>query len=177
MTRYFFMEQNTALSDSIKLRDFDLYGKRHIFTWKDREKVLPTTFLYLASDSGECAPDFIKSPVYLVSEKVKKVIEQYEDGLVFPQVVFMQKEEEKQLLYYHLLLPEIPALAETTAYYPNGIEKRQVLQADKCKGHHVFLLADSTKKLPVVSQKVVESLCRQHTLGIEWEEIPVEGDR
>lgn len=124
MNRYFFMEQDNALMDVIGLRNFDIYGKRHIFTWKDAAKINDVTPLYLDETKGECAPDFIKSPVYMVSEKAKKVIDMYEDELVFKKIVLIHKEEGRELIYFHLLLKEIEAVDDAAEYYPNGMEKR-----------------------------------------------------
>lgn len=173
MNRYFFMEQDNTLMDVIGLRDFDIYGKRHIFTWEDSEKMNDVTPLYLDETKGECAPDFIKSPVYMVSEMAKKVIDMYEDDLVFKKIVLIHKEETRQLVYFHLLLKEVEAVDETTEYYPNGIEKQLILNREKIGDHKAFLLADSKIKLPVISLEVVESLLRRHVMGVTFKEIEV----
>lgn len=173
MNRYFFMEQDNTLMDVIGLRDFDIYGNRHIFTWGDIDRVNDITPLYLDETKGECAPDFIASPVYMVSEMAKKVIDMYEDDLEFKKIVLIHKEEERQLVYFHLLLKEIEVLDEKTEYYPNGLEKRLVLNRDKIGDHKTFLLADSKIKLPVVSLEVAESLLRRHVMGVMFKEIEV----
>ncbi len=173
MSRYFFMEQDNTLMDVIGLRDFDIYGSRHIFTWEDAEKMNDITPLYLDETKGECAPDFIKSPVYMVSEMAKKVIDMYEDDLIFKKIVLIHKEESKQLVYFHLLLKEVEAVDKDTEYYPNGMEKRLILSREKIGDHRAFLLADSRVKLPVISLEVVESLLRRHVMGVTFKEIEV----
>lgn len=173
MNRYFFMEQDNTLMDVIGLRDFDIYGSRHIFTWEDSEKMNDITPLYLDETEGECAPDFMKSPVYMVSEMAKKVIDMYEDELVFKKIVLIHKEEARQLVYFHLLLKEIEAVDKAAEYYPNGMEKRLILNREKIGVHKAFLLADSRIRLPVVSLEVVESLLRRHVTGVTFKEIEV----
>lgn len=173
MRRYFFMEEDNVLPDVIGFRDFDLYGTREIFTWDDREQIKDITALYLAPDKGECAPDFIKSPVYMVSDMVKKVIELYEDEVEFKKIVLIHKEKEWQMDYYHLLLRQINALHEKTTRYPNGMESCMVLSKEKIGDHRAFLLEDSLKKNPVVSQEIVESLLRRHVMGIKFKEVEV----
>ena len=96
MNRYFFMDQDNTLMDVIGLRDFDINGKRHIFTWEDMDKINDITSLYLDETKGECAPDFIKSPVYMVSEMTKKVIDMYEDDMMFKKIVMRNKEEKSK---------------------------------------------------------------------------------
>ena len=173
MNSYFFMDQDNTLMDTIGLRDFDIYGKRHIFTWKDAEKINDVTPLYLDESKGECAPDFMKSPVYMISEMVKKVIDMYEDDMIFKKIALIHKTEERELVYFHLLLKEIEALDEATEYYPNGMEKRLCLNRRKIGNHKIFLLADSKIMLPVISLEVVESLLRRHVMGIMFKEIEV----
>jgi len=167
------MDQDNTLMDVIGLRDFDINGNRHIFTCQDADRINDVTPLYLDETKGECAPDFIKSPVYMVSEMAKRVIGMYEDDLIFKKIVLIHKEEERQLVYYHLLLKETQALDEATEYYPNGMEKRMVLSRKKIKDHKAFLLADSRIKLPVVSLEVAESLLRRHVMGVIFKEIEV----
>lgn len=167
------MDRDPVLPDVIGLRDFDIDGKRHIFTWEDSERMNDITSLYLDEEKGECAPDFIKSPVYMVSEMAGQVIGMYEDDLTWKKIVLIHKEEERQFVYYHLLLKEIEALDASTQYYPNGMEKQMVLNREKIGEHKAFLLADSRIKLPVVSLEVVESLLRRHVTGVEFKEIEV----
>ncbi len=172
-TRYFFMDQDTALADAIGLRDFDITGRRHIFTWEDAGRIKDITALYLDDGKGECAPDFMKSPVYMVSEMAGKVIGMYEDGLVWKKIVMIHKEEGRQLAYFHLLLKELEMLHVSTEYYPSGMEKRMVIDSGKVGNHKAFLPADSRVKLPVVSLEVVESLLRRRVTGVDFREIEV----
>lgn len=172
-TRYFWMDQDPSLMDSVGLRDFDIHGRRHIFTQEDAGKMNDITALYLNEKSGECVPDFIKSPVYMVSEMMSGVIDMYEDGLTWKKIVMIHKEESRQLVYYHLLLEKIEMMHSLTEYYPNGMEKRLVLDQKKVGYHKVFLSADSKVKLPIVSLEVVESLLRRHVTGVTFKEIEV----
>lgn len=171
--RYFFMDQDPVLMDSIGLRDFDIYGRRQIFTSEKAEMVNDITALYLDETAGECAADFIKSPVYMASEMAFDVIDMYEDDLTRKKIVMIHKEEARQLVYFHLLLKELETVHELTEYYPNGMEKRLVLDAEKIGHHKAFLIADSKIKLPVVSLEVVESLLRRGVTGVTFQEIEV----
>ena len=75
-------QQFSPQPDSIRLRDFDICGARHIFHKSDAERLNQTTVLYQAENTGELAGDFIQSPVYMVSGMVKKILDMYEDDLV-----------------------------------------------------------------------------------------------
>lgn len=176
MTRYFFMDQDNTMLDMIGLRDFNIDGSRHIFTWEDRDQLNDITSLYLKEDGGESAPDFIKSPVYMVSDMAKKVIDMYEDDMEFKKIVLIHQAEERQMVYHHLLLREIAATDEATEYYPNGMEKQLILNREKIGDHKAFLLAGSKVRLPIVSLDVVESLLRRKVTGVTFKEIEVSGN-
>ena len=64
---------------------------------------------------------------------VKKVLDAYEDDMIFRSVSLVDKERGKILLYHLLLLEEQDMLSEQTEYYPNGTIKRPVLDPGKIK--------------------------------------------
>lgn len=114
--RFFTMEQDQNIPDMIEFRDFDICGPRHIFYKKDAEEVNESTTLYLTAKSGECAPDFIQSPISMVSDTVKKVLDMYEDDMIFKSVVIISKEREVILPYHALLLDGLDMLSEKRSF-------------------------------------------------------------
>lgn len=171
--RFFTMEQDKSLPDLIRFRDFDICGPRHIFYKEDRENIDDSAMMYLTEDSGETAPDFIQSPVYLVSDKVKKVLDMYEDDMVFKTVTIASKERETIMVYHHLLLDRLDMISGQTEFYSNGSVKRLVLDPEKIGDHKVFLLNDKRFPNPLVSLEAVESLLRRNVTGIIWKEVEV----
>lgn len=171
--RFFTIEQDKALQDQIRFRDFDINGPRHIFYKEDRDEIQESTMMYLTKDSGEAAPDFIQSPVYLVSDQVKKVFDVYEDDMVFKTVTIAHKERETIWVYHHLLLERLDAFAEETEFYTNGSIKRLVLDPEKIGDHKVFLLNDKRFPNPLISLEVAESLLRRKVMGIIFKEVEV----
>lgn len=173
MMRFFTMEQDRSLSDIIQFRNFEIDGPRHIFYKEDAADIDESAMLYLAADSGETAPDFIQSPVHLVSDKVKKVLDMYEDDMVFRTVAIADKKRESVRVYHHLLLERLDVCSKHTEFYPNGSVKRLVLDPEKIGEHKVFMLSDNRFKAPYVSLEVVESLLRREVIGITWKEVEV----
>lgn len=172
--RFFTMEQDKMLQDMIELREFDIRGPRHIFQKKDGAILNPSTTLYLAEKSGEALPDFIQSPIPLVSDMVKKVLDVYEDDMVFRSVSLVDKKREAIFLYHTLLPEEHEMLSDQTEYYPNGSVKRLVLDRKKIGEHKVFWLDTKRFRNPFVSLEVVESILRRNPIGILFEEVEVE---
>lgn len=174
MKRFFIMRQDRNLEDSIKLRDFNIGGARHIFHKSDAERLNQTTVLYQSKDTGETASDFIQSPVYMVSDMVKKVMDMYEDDLIFKKVSLINKEKGTEILYYQVLMDEIEALSDSVERYPDQTEKKIILASDKIGDHKVFMLADSRMKDPIINLDVIESLLKRNLVGIRFQEIEVE---
>lgn len=171
--RFFMIEQDQTLPDCIQFRDFDICGVRRIFFHEDAEQLNDSTTLYLAEKSGETAPDFIMSPVYMVSDTVKRVFDMYEDDMIFKPITIIQKETGKMYPYYHLLLKRMDMFSEQTEYYDNGSIKRLVLDSKKIGEHKVFALDDKRFLKPCIRLEVLESLLRRRVIGIKWKEIEV----
>lgn len=172
--RFFTMEQDKTLPDMIRFRDFDICGPRHIFYKEDAQDMDESTMMYLTKDSGEAAPDFIQSPVYMVADKVKKVLDLYEDDMVFKTVTVADKERETIRVYHHLLLERLEVFSDRTEFYSNGSVRRLVLDPKKIGEHKVFLLNDKRFPNPFISLEVVESLLRRNVMGIVFKETEVE---
>ena len=177
MKRYFIMRQDKSLTGSIRLKNFNICGKRHLFHKSDADRLNQTTVLYLSPEGGEAVWDFIQSPVNMVSLMLRHVLDMYEDGLIFRKVSLIHKEKDQEFLYYQILMDEIEALSDRVERYPDQTEKRILLDTDKIGEHKVFLLADSRRKDPIVHIDVVESILRRSPIGILFEEVEVDYGR
>ena len=151
--RFFIMKQDIQLLYGIQFRDFDITNNTYFFTKADSEKLNDTTILYLKGE-GEIAPDFIEHPVQ-------------------KDVIFLHKEKKKEYQYHQILMDELPVVSEETEYYPNGMEKKLILDQKKIAYHHIFMVQGSMMKHPVISLAVAESLLRRQATGIMLEEVEV----
>jgi len=171
--RFFIMRQDKSLTDVIQFRDFDICGQRHIFYKEDAASLNDFTMLYLNKESGEIVPDFIQSPVHLVSDTVKQVLNMYEDDMEFRTVILCNSEEESMFKYYNLLLERLDVISDQAEFYPNGSIKRFMLDLERIGEHKVFMLNDNRFSHPFVSLEVAESLLRRHVMGITFQEVEV----
>ncbi len=177
MRRYFIMRQDKTMPGSIRLRNFDICGKGHLFHKSDADRLNQTTVLYLSPDGGGAAWDLIQSPVNMASAMLRHVLDMYEDGLIFKKVSLIHKEKDQELLYHQFLMDEIEALSDRVERYPDQTEKKILLDTDKIGEHKVFLLADSRMKDPIVHIDVVESILRRSPTGIVFQEVEVDHGR
>lgn len=172
--RYFFITQDVNLPCAIKYRDFDINGGRHLFTKEDAGQMKEAVVLYLTGSGYEARWDFLQRPVTMFSERFKKILDAYEPGLVFQDVILIHKENGLQYRYTHVLMEEVEAIGSRTEYNPNGTEKRLVLDGKKIGNHNLFLLKGSQRKDPLISLAVAESILRRNVIGVRLEEVEVE---
>lgn len=171
--RYFFITQDRNLPGSIQYRDFDINGSRHLFSKGDSGQLDSMVPLYLAGDGREARWDFLQCPVTMFSRRFKDILDAYEPGLFFQDVVLIHKEGSLQYRYVHTLMDQLDAVGSQTEYYPNGTVKHLVLDAGIIGRHNLFLLSGHQRKDPVVSLPLAESLLRRKPVGICFEEVEV----
>ncbi len=160
--RYFFITQDVSLPCAISYRDFDITGGSHLFTKDDAGRLNDTVSLYLSGSGKEAAWDFLQRPVTMFSQRFEDIIEAYEPGVIFKDVVLIHKENAFQYRYVQTLMDQLDAAADQTEYYPNGMVKRLVLSQQKIGRHHLFVLSGKHRKDPVVSLALAESLVATH---------------
>lgn len=171
--RYFKMKQDFNLPYSFKLRDFEMNGKHQTFYKAEADQLKESTVLYVMGNGDEAYSDLIQNPVYMASALVQHVLDLYEDDLIFKKVILINKEAQTQAVYYHVLTEHIEALSDRTPFYPDGREKKVILDSQKIGDHKVFQLKDSKATHLYVSLEVVESLLRRNVQGIIFEEVEV----
>ena len=172
--RYFFMRQDTGLPAAIRFRDFDIQKGGCLFTKADSKRLNDSVVLYLSGSGKEARPDFIQNPVTMCSYRLKDILEAYEDGIEFKDVIMIHKENSLQYNYVQLLPESIDALSEKSEWYPNGTMKRIVLDGKRIGEHHIFLLNGGYRKAPIISLPLAESLLRRDVTGICLEEVEVD---
>ena len=167
------MKQETYNPSSIEFRNFDINKNNHIFTKAESSRLRESTIMYIAGNGDEERPDFIQHPIYMISENIQGIIDAYEDELIFKDVVLIHKESNKQFMYYSIIMDELDVKSDKTEYYPDGTEKRLILDKEKIGYHNLFLIKDSKMKNPIVSLNVVESILRRDSKGVIFEEVEV----
>lgn len=172
--RYFFIKQDMELPCAIQYRDFDINEGRHVFSRQDAKRLNDSVVLYLKGSGREARWDLLQCPVTMFDERFREILEAYEPGLFFQDVVLIHKENALQYQYVHTLMEQVDATSDKTEYYPNGTVKRLVLDHRKIGRHHLFLLEGNHRKDPIVSLALAESLLRRQPVGVCFEEAEVE---
>lgn len=171
--RYFFISQDTTLPKTIKFRDFDITGGRMIFTKTESAHMKDSAEFYLGGTGREARPDFIQSPVAIFSNRLRDIINAYEEGLIFKEVSLIHQENSLLYGYVQILMEHLDALSEKTEFYSNGMPKRIILGKQKIGSHQIFRLDGPYRKDPIISMPLAESFLRRDIMGVKMEEVEV----
>jgi len=152
--RFFRMRQHMHFSQGMKFRDYNVDHMIASFFQDKREQLKDTRIFYLNMKRNTTMMDYLESPVYLISDRMKRILELLEDDLEFKSVTLIDYGQKQQYDYHQMFFPR--------------------LDAGKIGHHNVFLLENSLSIHPVVSLEVVECLLRRKAVGIIFEELEAE---
>lgn len=171
--KYFILKEDEKLEYAIKFKDFPTRQKA-VFLREDAQNYKDMTNLIVEGESDSIYPDLIQAPVLMVSERLKKIFEMYEDDLIYKTVILTNLELKTQEVYRLVITDVIEALSGKTTYFKNNWEDHIVLDSKKIGEKQIFHLRTSQTTYLVASMDVVESILKRGLVGIEFEEIEVD---
>jgi len=128
--------------------------------------------LYVKKSGRIEYPDCIENPVMLLSEKLKRVIGIYQKDAVFGAVTLIEKETNRQEIYYTVSAPRIGCASNETAYDARGKVKELVIDQEKAGQARVFFAEGNGQRL-IVRLDVAESILRRDPYGVWFEKVKV----
>ena len=161
-------------SQGMKLRDYNVDQMIASFFQDKREQLKDTRIFYLNMKRNTTMMDYLESPVYLISDRMKRILELLEDDLEFTSVTLIDYGQKKQYDYHQMFFPRLDAISDNRAYYQSVEVEQLTLDAGKIGHHNIFLLENSLSIHPVVGLEVVECLLRRKAVGIIFEELEAE---
>lgn len=146
---------------------------RHIQRLK-AEHLSDTTLFHVRADQDADYPDLLTNQLFLVSERVKQVLEMHEPDCSFKLVPLIDLEHSRQALYYLPLFPEIEALSPYSEFnLDRSVLRRPVLEQGKLGNRRMFQVKESMRPLIVIRLEVAEGLLRRDLIGIGLQRLEV----
>ncbi|AQS08719.1 hypothetical protein CLOBY_08290 [Clostridium saccharobutylicum] len=119
--------------------------------------------------------DILDRNLFLISEKMKKIIEKYDSGILFKIIPLIDLTHDRQENYYMPIFEEIECLSEKAELNLNKtVVKKIILDKEKIKGKKIFKIKESSKTLVVVRLDVAESLLRREFKGVCLKRLEIE---
>ena len=160
------------MKNQIKIEDFHSQMRIN-FTEEEIQQINQITTLYFQGDNDSIFPDIYTWPLYLISEKIKDVIEAYEHRVIFKPVVLTNIEHKIQKIYYLMIIDKVDCIANSTEYRFDKITKLVIDEA-KTEGRSVFEISTSKDHYLIFKLNLMESILRREVQGLVWEEIESE---
>ncbi|AIQ13843.1 hypothetical protein [Paenibacillus durus] len=159
---YFRLQQDKRFVDGMRLehvsRDMEIYERNIVFVKEDGEQPV-----YL---------DFIDHPRWLVSDRMKGLLEKYDRFLRFYSAVLTGRSTRRQDIYWFMEPGETDSLSERTQVDASGACRRLVLAETKVRRERIFRVAGVKEDILIVRLDVAESLQRRGFTGLHF--TPVE---
>lgn len=140
------------------------------FTKEEIHQINKITTLYFKGNNESVFLDVYTWPLFLVSEKVKDIIEAYEHRVIFKSAVLTNIEHKIQKLYYLMIVDKVDCIASSTQYRFDKITKL-VIDESKADGRSVFEISDSKDHYLIFKLNLMESILRREAQGLAWEEV------
>lgn len=137
------------------------------------EKITKPSIVYVKGNHGlsiEYA-DYLEKPIPLIAEKFQRILQKYQQDMLFHRVTLIEKETGKQKPYYFMMPPKITcADQEESRYDAVGNVQDFVLNIKKAGNRKIFLAEDYDSQL-LVRLDVAESILRREADGIWFEPV------
>ena len=171
---YFLLKQDERYTYIPELKE--LYKKLNIkdINLLNQHKIDDIMIFYIKSDAQVEFLDVLSRQLFLISEKMKDILEKYKANIVFKMFPLIDYDNSKQEIYYLPIFEEIEALSEDAELNLNKtVVKKLILNKEKIKDKKIFKIKESSKTLVVVRLDVAESLLRRDFIGILLERVEV----
>jgi|GEM_PF-520085 len=172
---YFAINEDKAIKNRIKFRDIqsDTYVGIEA---EELEQVSSMTVLFVEGNTESVYPDFIQSPVFLVSDRMKRIIEPYDNTVTYKQVVFNQVKERRQEIFWLIAPSQISCIHQQTKYHPNGWIKHLVLDEQRMENRRIIQVKLLPKPELIFNLDVCEAIMRRDFIGVKFRNIDMSGE-
>ena len=118
--------------------------------------------------------DIITAPLFLVTEEVKKLMQLYDEEILFKGVQLFAKDKTHEPILYYTVQPyKTDCLHKSVRINPNGTVNEVVLAKDKIPKKDIFVLEGLRETRMVISLRMAESLLRREIYGIGLEYVTI----
>lgn len=172
--KYFILNQDRNLESAVKIKEFS-DTQKIILSKEDKDKFVDGLVLHAKGDKDSIFPDLFEAPVFLISERMHKIFEWYENTIVYKTCMIINSEQDERGNYRVCVLDTLDALSNRTTYLKNGWVDKIVLDSKKIGDYNIFLVKAGVDYYLIVSLDVIESLLKRGVfVGVKVKEVEVD---
>lgn len=165
---YFVLRQDKRYTNPPAIRDLYRLLRRKDLCRKEAYKIPQRNVVFAPSSRNLDFLDVLDDQLFLVTEKVKKVITLYEPATEFKHFCILNNLKNEYGLYYAPILPEAACVSETKGI---GVGRRMTFEMEKAGSHSFFRAVGTEREITVVRLDAAESLLRRGVRGITLERV------
>lgn len=167
---YYMMQLDRRIQNKFILQKFPNAGSVEYDT-SHAGKVREHTILHTIESDQSSYPDVLEEPLYMVSKKVREVLELYDETAIYKKVSIINMPRKKRAEYNVLLVDRIDCLHEDTQFYPDKSIQKLVLDKRKIADRTIFKVKGIGPAYMMVSLDIVESLLRRDCYGVKFTKV------
>jgi hypothetical protein len=145
------------------------------FSKAQKDQLNQVTAIPVSGDENAIYPAVFDRPVFIVSDELRRVIEFYDDTVLWKCVPLMDYKMERQETYWLPLIDKIDYLSDETEFYGDGSLKKLVLDKEKIGTQRIFRVNTIREKIVVVNLDIAESILRRSFAGVQLEAVLLKG--
>jgi hypothetical protein len=167
---YYIMEMDKRIQNKFVIQKFPGNGMMEYDTSYATKFKDHTGLLTVESDKSSY-PEVLETPLYMVSETIRRVLELHDDHIVCKEVTMANLPKQTIKHYAVLLTDRIECLHDSTELYPDGSVKKLVLDRSKIGDRRVFRVKGISAPYIIVSLDIAESVLRRNCFGVKFSHV------
>lgn len=173
--KYFLIKQDHRyINTPFILNLFERIDKRNI-SKEGARNIPPITVLYVKPNPDNQYTDILDRQLFLVSEKLKKLLEKYESFLEFKTMVLIDQENCKTIQYYLPIFDKIACLSEKSQLnLDKSVINKIILTESVIGDKSIFKIDGVTNTYIIIRLDIAESILRRDFKGITLTSVDVE---
>ncbi|MBC2580533.1 imm11 family protein [Clostridium sp. DJ247] len=139
---------------------------------KQRETIdeMPMQF-YIKEKQENQYIDYIEKPIPLVSDKLKTIMENFQEDTFYRPVVLADIKRMKQDLYWNIVPKAVSCLSNKSEFNKNGTLKKLIIDESKIGFNKIFKIDGILEEFTVLSLDLAEAILRRDFTGIKFKKI------
>jgi len=168
---YFVMREDLHIKNRIQFKD--IKTRTYIgFKAEETGNIKELSVLFVEGNQDSVYPDFIEAPFFIVSDRLKLLIEPYDLTVQYRKIILNHNSQSKQSVYWLILPEQRDCLHEKTERYPNDFVKKMVLDREKLRQNRIIQVKAMPIPRLVVQLDVSEAILRRDMV-VEFEMVDV----
>lgn len=165
--RYFLIHTDDQFTTAPNILNWYEKINKHWIKIGDSFRLPQRELLMIESNPATVFTDILSFPFFLVTKKVRKVMEMYAPTTVYKDIVLLDSVNKLVEVYYLPILEHVSCLAKESVLSPDrSIIKSAVIDTSKVGDRSIFFIDDVRNTYVVARLDIVESFLRRGARGI-----------